>query len=119
MNNKEHEEARETLPAPFWTVAIYLVDKSYGGPEEGGWWYTLGERQDQPLEGLSNTLLAFICPSEQAAMRFAKIVQDKLDAGINVGRRDISSVLSTGRYYAEVHNGYPPAFYPETRPHYE
>lgn len=24
------------------TVAFYETDRSYGGPEEGGWWYTTG-----------------------------------------------------------------------------
>ncbi len=24
------------------TVAVYLVDRAYGGPEEGGWWYDQG-----------------------------------------------------------------------------
>lgn len=22
---------------------VYLVDQAYGGPEEGGWWYNIGE----------------------------------------------------------------------------
>lgn len=93
----------ESLPA-FWSVAVYLRDRAYGGPEEGGWWYDCGERQDRPIEGLRPSLLAFITHIEGAAHRFAEIVQQKLDAG---------------RYYAEVHRGYPPARYPERRPHYE
>jgi hypothetical protein len=24
-------------------VAVYAEDRAYGGPEEGGWWYTTGE----------------------------------------------------------------------------
>lgn len=30
----------------YWSVAIYETDRSYGGPEEGGWWYTTGSRID-------------------------------------------------------------------------
>ena len=26
-----------------YTVAIFFVDRAYGGPEEGGWWYDFGE----------------------------------------------------------------------------
>jgi hypothetical protein len=42
-----------------------------------------------------------------------------LDATINKGRREISSVLSDGRYQAEVHEHAAPRGYPERRPHYE
>ena len=30
-------------PAHWVSVAVYHVGRSYGGPEEGGWWYTEGE----------------------------------------------------------------------------
>ena len=26
-----------------YTVAIFFVDRAYGGPEEGGWWFDTGE----------------------------------------------------------------------------
>ncbi len=26
------------------TRTVYLIDRAYGGPEEGGWWYDTGER---------------------------------------------------------------------------
>lgn len=29
------------LPGTCW-VNVYLVDRAYGGPEEGGWWYDTG-----------------------------------------------------------------------------
>lgn len=29
--------------AQWWCVAVYETDRRYGGPEEGGWWYTSGE----------------------------------------------------------------------------
>jgi len=25
-----------------YTVAVYICDRAYGGPEEGGWWYDCG-----------------------------------------------------------------------------
>jgi hypothetical protein len=116
----EAEADDEEKPAfPFWTVAIYLVDQAYGGPEEGGWYYQCGERQDQVLDGVDPTVLLQVTFDEDLAIRYAEMAQERLDATINAGRRDISSVLSEGRYNALVYNGYPPAHYPETRPHYE
>lgn len=129
---------RET-PAPFWTVAIYLRDKRFGGPEEGGWWYTCGERVDTPLEGMNpNSIITvftgegtryrdkidehtgvFMTAAEQEAQAYVELMQTQLDATVNRGRRSIDSVLSEGMYYAEAHPGHPPAFYPETKPHYE
>jgi hypothetical protein len=116
-------------PTPtFYTVAIYKCDKAYGGPEEGGWWYEYGERQDYPLEGVSADLLLTVfhnkphCGPDSAeveAMSYAEHVQKLLDVSINVGRREISSMASEGRYYAEVHRGYPPHHWPEVTPHYE
>ena len=29
-------------PAEWWSVAVYNRGRSYGGPEEGGWWYDTG-----------------------------------------------------------------------------
>lgn len=110
----------EPAPAPFWTVAIYLIDRSYGGPEEGGWHYTSGDRIDYSLApDVPNQLLLSVVPTEAAANELCKVVQDILDKTHNFGRRDIGSVLSTGRYSAEVYNGHPPKHFPETRPHYE
>jgi hypothetical protein len=40
-----NHEVSPTLdrPAKWWCVAVYETDRRYGGPEEGGWWYTAGE----------------------------------------------------------------------------
>jgi len=34
-------------PAKWWSVGVYETDESYGGPEEGGWWYQTGVRTDE------------------------------------------------------------------------
>ncbi len=115
----EEEERAEKPAAPFWTVAIYLVDKAYGGPEEGGWYYTCGQRCDDDVYGVDGTDYLGVFPTLQSALAARVALQDKLDAGVNVGRRDISSVLSEGRYEAQAHNGHPPHDFPEVRPHYE
>jgi hypothetical protein len=103
----------------FWTVAIYLVDRVYGGPEEGGWWYEAGERQDHIIEGMHPATPLSVLYSEHDAKTRMAYVQKKLDEGPNVGRRDIGSMLSTGKYFAQMYQGHPPARFPETRPHYE
>lgn len=105
---EEHEHA--TRPEPkVWIVAVYLIDRAYGGPEEGGWYYTCGERV--------RVMRTF--KREERADAYAARLGDKLDATLNKGRRSISSVLSTGRYAAEVHPESAPAYFPESRPYYE
>lgn len=32
--------------AQWWSVGVYETDRSYGGPEEGGWWYDTGSLTD-------------------------------------------------------------------------
>lgn len=124
-DNEAAEAARKAAEPPFWTVAIYRIDLAYGGPEEGGWYYQCGERIDHPLDGIPAefTFNSFNPTggktAEECANEFAGQLQQLLDAGPNKGRREISSVLSDGRYDAQVHNGHPPHRYPETRPHYE
>ena len=48
-------------------------------------------------------------------------VQVHLDRDWNTGdhAREISSVLSAGRFEACVHDGWPPATFPAERPRYE
>lgn len=113
-------------------VAIYLVDRSYGGPEEGGWWYTHGTRIDHPLEGINpNDLLTVFAKDSyldtvrksdrELAESYRDALQLQLDTYLNAHRRsDIGSVISEGRYDAEVHEGEtPPTHWPAERPHYE
>lgn len=117
-------------PTAFYTVAIYLVDRAYGGPEEGGWWYDYGVRQDidfakQWPEFNGCGALAYnygiprIFDNEGQAVNWCENVTALLDETANRGRREINSVNSTGRYRAEVHDNYPPHHWPEVTPHYE
>lgn len=121
----DEERPIEKPQAPFWTVAIYLVDLARGGPEEGGWYYQTGERVDHALDGVPEAFTfnsfnaAFGKSAEECARIFAEQLQKIIEDGPNKGRREISSVLSEGRYQAQVYNGHPPAHYPERRPHYE
>lgn len=93
-------------------VSVYLEDRAYGGPEEGGWWYTVGQ--------LIRTVKIF--KSEEKAYEYCRRLNQKLRSrtfGPNEGRRDISSVLSDGEFVADVYPDFAPKHFPEQRPHYE
>lgn len=44
----------KTLDPEFWSVAAFETDRAYGGPEEGGWHYTCGNRIDKTLRCFEN-----------------------------------------------------------------
>ncbi|MEB8515134.1 hypothetical protein [Acidithiobacillus ferriphilus] len=96
-----------------YTVAIYLVDLAYGGPEEGGWYYECGE----PAPEFAAKTRGFA--RENDAHRYCKKLNGSafLD-DLNKGRPSICSVLSRGLYSAVVREGNP-APYPAIKPHYE
>ncbi|WP_165420446.1 hypothetical protein [Edaphobacter modestus] len=63
-----------------------------------------------------------LTPSCHLTHEAAQAARDQMAKGIeklNEGRRDISSVLSEGRYGVEIHEDALPPFYPEHRPRYE
>lgn len=92
-----------------YSVAVYLCNRAYGGPEEGGWWYNYGELHK----------LVRVFTNGEAAYMFANRMNTVLDRFMNKGRHPLSSILCQGRYYAEVYEGMPPQHYPQTRPYYE
>ena len=96
-----------------YTVAIYLVDRAFGGHEEGGWWYECGE----PANELAAKTRGFA--RENDANRYAeKLNRSAVIAELNEGRPEASSVLSRGQYAAVVCQGFPAPF-PATRPQFE
>lgn len=109
-------------PPAFYTVAIYLVDRAYGGPEEGGWYYDCGTRVDHAVDGINPNDLLTVFKGEGAedeARSYCETLNLQLAATVNKGRRPISSVLSDGQYEARVCAGYPEHFFPAVIPHYE
>lgn len=71
-----------------WYVNVYLEDRAYGGPEEGGWYYHTAEVLDTRY-----------VKSESEA----EILKEKLEKEYdNAGRAEISSVLSEGRYTVRI-----------------
>ena len=94
-----------------YTVAIFLINRAYGGPEEGGWWYNHGE----PSAEYAQYVRGF--ETESDADKYAAELQTNIVTTLNFGRRSINSVLSTGIYEARVCEGLPSAF-PTEKPYY-
>lgn len=98
----------------FYTVAIYMEDRAYGGHEEGGWYFDTAELCMEPRA--ANFLRGF--DKEEDAFDYADALNQGLISQWNEGRPEVSSVLSEGRYHAIVNEGMPAPHYPETRPYY-
>lgn len=97
------------MSATRYIVALYRIDRAYGGPEEGGWWYDTGDLA-RPLR---------ICVSEAAAAALAVRV-NRLLAGLQCHRHPVHSVAyDGGRCAAFVFETTAPPRFPYARPHYE
>jgi hypothetical protein len=102
--------AEEARTSRLFSVAIYHEQLCWGGPEEGGWWFSAGELlPDRPVRYFRN---------EEAAYRFCRRLNHLIDLLVK-HRYEYSSVLSEGQLAARVEAGHPVKHYPETRPHYE
>jgi hypothetical protein len=102
-----------------WCVCIYMEDKEYGGPEEGGWWYNAGYPLPKGTGEQSCQLddHARFFMEHREAVAWAQRLEEQFK-DINNSRPSISSMRSSGRYTVKVTLGLPKA-YPEERPHYE
>ena len=88
-------------------VNVYLSDRAYGGPEEGGWWYDTEQ-----------FIRAVQVPDMAEANRVRNTLQAWCDDENSQRRSDISSVLSEGKYIVRIEN-IPGRDYPSQRPTYE
>jgi hypothetical protein len=98
----------------FYCVAIYMTDREYGGPEEGGWWYNSYE----PIARYGYLTRCFQTYEE------ARVYENELRSFIekeklNEGRRHPNSVLSDGHFTTYITEGHYPEDLPRERPHYE
>jgi hypothetical protein len=94
------------------TVAIFLIDRAYGGPEEGGWWFTYGE----PAEGYEQFEKGF--ENEDDAWEYMRHLQTSVCDDLNADRPSINSVMSEGVFTARVCIGAACPF-PSVIPRYE
>ncbi len=110
------DELETEVQPKFIVVSIYEVNKAYGGPEEGGWWYTYGT----PYIDLAWMAKVFRVEEEQEAREY----QAKLDEVCKVVNREEkrhppSSVRCDGWLTTQLDFGHWPKDFPEERPHYE
>jgi hypothetical protein len=83
-------------------VNVYEVDRAYGGPEEGGWYYDAGR----------------LVTSRQVPSGDAESVREDLRKQYPATGKS-SSVIYTGGDYSVFIEDAPGADYPEYAPHYE
>jgi hypothetical protein len=104
---KAHQEYEGKEPT---TITVHEVWQNYGGPEEGGWWYTAGEPVNR-MDGDKSTICIF---SKKQAIREALELTRRWDL-----HRQPSTTDSRECSAIEVNfsQGYA-RHYPEERPHY-
>lgn len=91
-----------------YVVAFYEIDRRFGGPGEGGWYYDCG----------SLVRLYRVFANANAAWRAANRANRLLER-LQRRQRELSSLLyGGGRHQACVFERIPPEHYPETPPSY-
>jgi hypothetical protein len=111
LPNGESLELVDVTPKVY--VNIYLHNREYGGPEEGGWWYdsyTPSNDLDDDIE------TGHFTSTEAAEAAYQKAIETCQEE--NRTRRSPSSVISEGHYEAML-EAWPAAQQPEFRPYYQ
>lgn len=95
---------------------LYLYDRAYGGPEEGGWWYNtydpVGEWSDSETEPPKHGHFA----TEEEAQKAYETLLEWCEQE-NKGRRSPSSVISEGHFVVWL-EAWPAEHQPTRRPYY-
>jgi hypothetical protein len=129
-SNVTHDEARqvvkdykgdasqvsvhEHIPV-FWSACIALVERHYGGPEEGGWWYDSVTVDDPEAMLLTSEAGGpWVSKSEDFISRIATLVSKIID---DEKLNDVAA-YEGAQYRVEIFEGYP-RNYPTHKPHYE
>lgn len=93
-----------------YVVGLYELDRQYGGPEEGGWWYDSGELVRIMAVTHGAEKASQLCRRANHLLRFVqRSLRYKSD----------SICYRGGEYGAYVYENVAPSYYPEQRPHYE
>jgi hypothetical protein len=95
---------------------VYLYDREYGGPEEGGWWYDTYSPITDSSDWDSPPPKHGHFPTVEEAEKAITALDEwcKIE---NSTRRSPSSVLSDGHYTTRL-EAWPAEFEPKQRPHY-
>lgn len=103
---------------PFAGLPSILTSGSMAAPRRG---LVVRGRELCTVPELTAFGTTFPTAYEDRAVRMASEVQQHLDRDWNVGdhARPLSSVLSAGRFVAQVHDGWPPLAFPTEHPRYE
>ena len=105
--NKHYLIGIHEAESPKHYVNVYLYDREYGGPEEGGWWYnTYTPEFGVFIEDLNH--ISYVTES----------FQQWCNKENSERRSDVSSVLSEGKFIVCVED-HEAGFEPKVRPHYE
>ncbi len=93
---------------------LYLHDRDYGGPEEGGWWYDTYTPADGDWDETPPRYGHFtsVEEAEKAMVELRAWCERE-----NSNRRSPSSVASEGHFCARLES-WPPEPMPARRPHY-
>lgn len=90
-------------------LAIYEVDRAWGGAEEGGWWYDCGQLA---------RIIAVIHDKERARAICTRA--NRLLHHLQRCKRPVGSITYVGgRHTVLAFEDIAPKFFPEQRPHYE
>jgi len=105
----EFIHTQEHAMSDSYIVAFYSIDREYGGPEEGGWWYDSG----------SLVRVFAVTKSKSQAYRMAGRANDLLHQQQRQ-LPSIGSVMYAGnRFGARVYRNQAPEHFPSVTPHYE
>ena len=91
-----------------WYVNAYETYDAYGGPEEGGWWYTVGTPTGESFGPFDDI---------ETAWEQEYVLRDWAD-GKNEGRWPRHS-SNGGDWFALYVEDHPPKAFPEEYPRYE
>lgn len=113
----EYNEFGDIEDPSWWYVNCYIIDRAYGGPEEGGWWYDYGfpASIDEP------DMKVAPCYGPFFSYKDAEAEMNKHMGAINEanrGRPPINSVLSKGRFILQI-EPHSPERWPAEKPTYE
>lgn len=109
---RQEEEARH---ADELHVTVYFVERTYGGPEEGGWWYDRYSIEPSSYSnGEPQGQLTFAFATEDEA----KAKQAELQKQYPYSSKELSSVLGRGTHEVIIED-YVGEYETKTTPHYE